>query len=213
MNVTTNIQASVGRGGVNRPEDVRRVQQLLNANLSKLAPGTAPLVIDSKIGPKTIAAIDDFQRRALKFAHPDGRLDPNGKTLRALVGDTTTHPRVSVAVAGWTGKKPTRGFELCAQTVASTFAGGQSVVQTAARKQDFLALFKQLAAQGDVAEFHMYSHSGMDGPIFSDGQFFPVDLEKGLCLFSPGQQERRRTSTGATLAFPRGWSVLRFPSR
>jgi hypothetical protein len=179
MSATTGIQASVGRGGVNRPADVVRVQALLNANLSKLAPGTAPLAADGKVGPKTIAAIEDFQRRVVKMTRPDGRVDPDGKTFRALTGDTAARSRVSVAVAGWTGKEITRGFELCARTVASTFSGGQSVVVTAARKQDFLDLFNQLATQGDLNEFHMYSHSGMDGPIFSDGQFFPAELNKG----------------------------------
>ena len=75
--MNTIICHSVGSGGKNDPKDVRRVQQLLNQQ------GTKPkLVVDGRIGPKTIQAIRDFQ--ALFMQRPDGRVDVRGTTLRKL---------------------------------------------------------------------------------------------------------------------------------
>jgi hypothetical protein len=78
----------------NRPEDVKTVQQLLNANIGKLTP-LAPLVVDGRIGPATIAAIEEFQRRVVGIAQPDGRVDPHGHTLAML-----NHSAPTTASAG-----------------------------------------------------------------------------------------------------------------
>ncbi len=77
------ISKSVGRGGVNQFQDVKVVQELINANLGKL-PGLQALSVDGRIGPKTIAAIEAFQRRVAQIANPDGRVDPGGRTLAVL---------------------------------------------------------------------------------------------------------------------------------
>jgi len=74
------LTASVGRNAPNRPDDVRRVQALLNA-----CPGAAPsLPARGVCTPATIAAINRFQSRAMRLPVPDGRVDPGGPTLRAL---------------------------------------------------------------------------------------------------------------------------------
>lgn len=72
------IDGSVGDGGKNDPEDVARVQSLLAAR------GFDPGAADGVVGPRTIAAIVDFQRAMAKNA--DGRVDPNGHTWRDLNG-------------------------------------------------------------------------------------------------------------------------------
>lgn len=71
------IQASVGRGGVNRPEDVALVQRLLLAR-GFGAVGDA----DGVCGAKTLAAIVAYQRGFLR--EPDGRIDPGGRSWRHL---------------------------------------------------------------------------------------------------------------------------------
>jgi peptidoglycan hydrolase-like protein with peptidoglycan-binding domain len=71
------ITNSVGAGGVNRPEDVKTVQALLNAALPE-----AGLDIDGHAGPLTIAAIKQFQSTLIRT--PDGRVDPEGRTLNEL---------------------------------------------------------------------------------------------------------------------------------
>ncbi len=76
------ISDSVGRGGANRQSDVKIVQQLLNQH--QIPGHPKPLKADGIIGPKTITRIEAFQKTILKMSRPDGRVDPNGKTLRIL---------------------------------------------------------------------------------------------------------------------------------
>ena len=88
------IMNSVGRGGGNISTDVKAIQTLLNRGLSG-SPGFQPLVVDGMVGPKTIGAIELFQRNVLRWANVDGRVDPNGKTLQALnqrAGQVPTPP-------------------------------------------------------------------------------------------------------------------------
>lgn len=74
------ISSSVGRRGVNKPDDVRKVQGLLNDN------GVSPrLKADGLSGPRTEAAIEWFQSRIVRLASPDARVDPGGRTWRSLV--------------------------------------------------------------------------------------------------------------------------------
>jgi hypothetical protein len=80
------ISASVGRGGVNQSDDVRFVQNLINHHLP--TPLHA-LKLDGLCGVNTIKAIEEIQRRHLHMNPPDGRVDPNGATLRFLAGSGT----------------------------------------------------------------------------------------------------------------------------
>jgi hypothetical protein len=64
------ITASVGRGGVNNAPDVSVVQSLLEqAGLQ---------------GTDLGGSIERYQRDTMGWRHPDGRVDPHGKTLRKL---------------------------------------------------------------------------------------------------------------------------------
>jgi peptidoglycan hydrolase-like protein with peptidoglycan-binding domain len=79
------IEGSVGQGGDNLEGDVRVVQRLLNRHdLSPLA----ALAEDGRVGSQTVEAIRHFQSRKLGMSSPDGRVDPGGRTLRALRGGT-----------------------------------------------------------------------------------------------------------------------------
>ena len=75
--VPSNLSGSVGSGGRNSPDDVEAVQTLLNQK-------GASLEVDGQVGPKTIRAISEFQKKNLGFA--DGRVDPGGRTWAALSG-------------------------------------------------------------------------------------------------------------------------------
>jgi hypothetical protein len=90
------ISASVGRQGVNTRGDVSSVQQLINDHLP--AP-LRPLSVDGLCGPHTIAAIEQVQRSFLRIPHPDGRINPNGPTLRALNGAKAA-PKVPAPIVG-----------------------------------------------------------------------------------------------------------------
>lgn len=76
------ISASVGTGGINHDDDVRIVQALLNNYVTAL--GLKALGVDGGIGDKTITAIRAFQRKIVGLAKADGRVDPDGKTMRHL---------------------------------------------------------------------------------------------------------------------------------
>ncbi|HEY8504356.1 MAG TPA: peptidoglycan-binding protein, partial [Gemmataceae bacterium] len=74
------IKGSVGRGGVNRGEDVRAVQVLLNDWRSENA--LPAIAEDGLAGPETIRAITLFQQRVTRII--DGRVDPNGPAEKRL---------------------------------------------------------------------------------------------------------------------------------
>jgi len=75
------IVASVGHGGLNRTDDVCLVQELLNRHMH---PPQHPLIVDGVMSPRTIAAIEAFQRRVLNIHRPDGRIQPGDSTMVAL---------------------------------------------------------------------------------------------------------------------------------
>ena len=96
------IKSSVGEAAVNLPDDVGIVQMLLNQNRPRIR-GMRELREEKLIGPKTIAAIRQFQTDVLHFREVDGVVDPGGKTFNALVSGVgpsapaTGHPNPAPA--------------------------------------------------------------------------------------------------------------------
>lgn len=78
------ISASVGKGGVNKEEDVLTIQELLNQKGYNLKP-------DGKIGNKTISVIKRFQDR-LGIGRPDGLVSPGKNTMKGLLGEIPAGP-------------------------------------------------------------------------------------------------------------------------
>lgn len=76
------ISASVGRSGVNKPDNVIVIQILLNRIHATDGGPDPQLDADGLIGPKTQAAIDRFQQQHQLGS--DGRIDPGGKMLAAI---------------------------------------------------------------------------------------------------------------------------------
>ncbi len=74
------ISAAVGKGGANIPAEVELVQRLLNQKLN------LTLSTDGKIGAKTQAAIEQFQK-AIFNGWADGKIDPGGNTWKQLSGN------------------------------------------------------------------------------------------------------------------------------
>ena len=83
------IVASVGHGGLNRTDDVCLVQELLNRHMQ---PPQRPLVVDGVMSPRTIAAIEAFQRRVLNMHRPDGCIKPGDRTIVALTHQVEQTP-------------------------------------------------------------------------------------------------------------------------
>jgi hypothetical protein len=78
------ISESVGAGGVNLPEDVRVIQDLLNRVPAEAGGPVPELVVDGIAGDRTNQAIFDFQLAHFGVAILDGRVDPGQATFRAL---------------------------------------------------------------------------------------------------------------------------------
>lgn len=77
------ITASVGAGGANRAHDTVTIQQLLN-DVPAVRGGPVPLLdVDGLCGPKTTAAIRNFQIKQ-QLPTIDSRADPGGPTIQAL---------------------------------------------------------------------------------------------------------------------------------
>lgn len=82
------LLAAVGRPASskpapNRPDDVRLVQSLLNANL----PGPLRMLeVNGVCNADTIDYIEIYQTRKLGMKPPDGRIDPGGRTFLTLSG-------------------------------------------------------------------------------------------------------------------------------
>jgi murein DD-endopeptidase MepM/ murein hydrolase activator NlpD len=77
------IKASVGFNGTNEYKDAKRIQILLNQNRHYSA--HPEITVDGIVGPKTIRAIKVFQSKVLHTLKPDGRVDPDGNTLKRLI--------------------------------------------------------------------------------------------------------------------------------
>lgn len=78
------ISNPVGKNALNRRDDVITVQTLINDNIEKLS-GVRPLHVDGVAGPKTLAAIESFQRQIVKVGRPDAKVDPGHQTWKALL--------------------------------------------------------------------------------------------------------------------------------
>ena len=79
----TTITRSVGRAGTNLTADVRVIQEMLRqANQEAGEAGLDPGPVNGVCSEQTTRAIETFQRRFSR--RPDGRVDPDGATLRTL---------------------------------------------------------------------------------------------------------------------------------
>lgn len=92
------IRHAVGAGGVNRRPDVMLIQILLN--LAYPTGSAEPLLkVDGMAGPRTAKAIRQFQGDAIAMMHPDGRVDPGGKTFQYLTMYLSTQHEKAIAQA------------------------------------------------------------------------------------------------------------------
>jgi hypothetical protein len=91
------ISGPVGAGH-GKPDDITMVQRFLNALLPVEGGPTLILAEDGICGPKTQAAINKYQKFAVGFV--DGRIDPQGKTIRALTGFIVGSPTVPQGTLG-----------------------------------------------------------------------------------------------------------------
>ncbi len=85
----TTLSGSVGQGGRNNRDDIIKVQELLNRVPEPSGGPRVRLTPDGICGPLTLLAIKKFQWRQVLPPRapqtlPDGRVDPNGRSLQKL---------------------------------------------------------------------------------------------------------------------------------
>ncbi len=85
------ISASVGASGKarNLPADVQCIQYLFNLIIPKM--GFA-LQENGKCDGQLVQCISQYQFRYLKYAHPDGVIDPTGRTFNSLIEEAVKVP-------------------------------------------------------------------------------------------------------------------------
>lgn len=102
--VQLTMSGSVGTGGHNDRADTKFVQLLLNAiPLSQGGPETK-LAVDGLVGPKTIAAIQRYQKANTLFC--DGRVDMGGPTIRSLISWLNERSMLPTGVSNLTPPRP-----------------------------------------------------------------------------------------------------------
>jgi hypothetical protein len=78
------ISGSVGIYGYNYPEDTNKIQDALNQVPAEQGGVSPKLKVDSKCGPKTKQAIQNFQLKHFGWKGADGLIDPGKQTLAKL---------------------------------------------------------------------------------------------------------------------------------
>ncbi len=92
------LGGSVGKGGRNRSEDIKRIQGALN-RLDPRCGGPSPrLQTTGSVTPALLAAIVRFQRQVFGALTPDGRVDVGGRSFRVLA-EKFEYRRVEVSLA------------------------------------------------------------------------------------------------------------------
>jgi predicted chitinase len=87
------LEGSVGNGGRNNPIDVAVIQTLMKRVYSRVVPivrrSVQILIPPDRVSglctPELICWIEGFQREMLNIKKPDGRIDPDGRTFKALL--------------------------------------------------------------------------------------------------------------------------------
>jgi len=85
------ISASVGAPGKarNLPADVQCIQYLFTLIIPKMG---FPLAENGKCDGQLVQCISQYQFRHLKYAHPDGVVDPTGRTFNSLIEEAVKVP-------------------------------------------------------------------------------------------------------------------------
>jgi N-acetylmuramidase len=188
------IHASVGRGGVNRPEDVRIVQELLNKHTRS---SMQLLQVDGMAGSKTIAAIEAFQRNNLSMIHPDGRVDPDGGTLIALSSNASVPPPTPsfrLPTGPGSAGLMEADFERAARTLQCEIAGIKAVAEVESRGDGFLASGRPKI----LFEAHVFSRRTQHK---YDGTHSDISsLRSNRALYKGGEKEYERLEKAMALS-------------
>lgn len=154
------IEKSVGLGGVNRKEDVLKIQRLLNLIAPSDGGPVPPLAEDGLIGPKTQGAIRAFQQ--FHQVASDGRVDPGGPTLKKM----NEVQKSSLAASNAARLART------ALAMPDLIARARKAKQTAESAMDFLSVGMASSKRSyDLADLHFAFGKQSQGATLSELSF------------------------------------------
>lgn len=176
MSIT--IMDTVGRNGANRATDVAAVQVQLNGVIQQL--GLAPLAANGIADDCTIAAIDAFQLQVVKLRTADGRIDPGGRTLKALnaaaagtpAAPAPVTPAVTAAPAGqpkviYSDSLPASArlvsdyaFKVIEKAVVAAGIKAAVITSTLRLPAEQAAIMYDKASQNLAAQYQLYGAAG-----------------------------------------------------
>jgi len=160
--MTTGITRSVGKGGVNLPGDVAIVRQLLAAFVEKA--GKPPLAAGPMDQP-TIDAITRFQAEVVNLSKPDGCIDPDGKTIAALL-KAAPKPVPAAAVTYGPGVPADAqlvspyAFEVIRKALAAAGVKAAVITSTLRLPDKQAAIMYDNAVKNLPAQFNLYGAAG-----------------------------------------------------
>lgn len=140
---------------MNRRDDVLAIQKLLNAHVPKYA---SPLRVDGLYGLRTYEAIRKIHQSLVRMAYPDGRIDPQGPTLRLLNNAKLSGGAPMVAAFSRTNSQPSN-------SVASVPADVVQAAQAAQEKWN-------VPVSITIAQWILESGSGKRKPSHSNNPFW-----------------------------------------
>lgn len=168
------ITASVGKGGMNRRDDVLAIQELLNSYLPKYIPR---LRADGLCGFRTFEAIRKIQQNLVGMFSPDGRIDPRGPTLRLL-----NESKLSSSV-----NRVTTSSGVNAKSSISSSSLPTAVIQAAQAAQRKW----KVPASVTIAQWMLESGSGKRMPSHSNNPF-GIKAGRGQSFVMAGTHEETK---------------------
>jgi peptidoglycan hydrolase-like protein with peptidoglycan-binding domain len=173
------ISYSVGLGGRNLHDDVKRVQDLLIKNKIPLRGGA-----DGHCGQYTIQAIKKFQSHYMR--NPDGRVDVGGRTWKKLAGSvpmgTNVGAPADAAVLAPVSAQVSNGNDANTRvaTVAAVGTGNSRIITYDDESQDIRTGGSRAWRNNNPGNIEAGTFANGEGAIGTDGRFaiFP-DEETG----------------------------------
>lgn len=220
------ISRSVGKGGVNQAADVKLVQQLLAGFIRQS--GGQPLNASGMIDNATINAILQFQAKALKLLSPDGRVDPGGRTITALLKDAAkpgvpAPPALGGSVPGTdtilvtysSGVPPTAqlvsSYSIGVIRKALAAAGMKAAVMTSTLRlpQEQAATMYKNAAKNLTAQFQLYGPTGDEIlQVYKANKDKPADVVIALMKKKIEEQLAKGKQVSRHVTTPQGYASL-----
>ena len=190
------LKGSVGRKGINNSVDVQLVQTALNRAIRS---PFRLLSVDRLAGPKTIGAIERFQKQVLRFSKPDGLIDSKGKTWMALSKYLVEPPKAKIITHAIfpefvknepKKENPDESFSILPKQYQLNIAWGGRVSPAFKRKVIQIANELQIAP-----DFLMACMAFETGETFSPSIVNKVTGATGLIQFMPTTAKLYGTTT------------------